>query len=59
MVEGATALEVEPGYRLAAAGREAAEDERLGLLEELFDPLSRDRRAVVRPGWRVTSTLVI
>lgn len=51
-VEGVKALEVEPGYRLAAAGREAAEDERLSLLEELFDPLSRRRRAVVQPGWR-------
>ena len=43
----------EPGYRLAAAGREAAEDERLSLLEELFDPLSRRRRrGLVRRGWR-------
>src|SRR5437763_1503307 len=42
----------EPGYRLAAAGREPAEDERLSLLEELFDPPSRRRRALVRPGWR-------
>ena len=41
-----------PGYRLAAAGREAAEDERLSLLEQLYDPGSRRRRALVRPGWR-------
>jgi hypothetical protein len=44
--------EVEPGYRLAARGREEAEDERLGLLEQLFDPASRRRRDLVRPGWR-------
>ena len=41
-----------PGYRLAAAGREAAEDERLGLLEQIYDPGSRRRRAIVQPGWR-------
>jgi SAM-dependent methyltransferase len=39
-------------YRLAAAGREAAEDERLDLLEQIFDPLSRRRRSLVQPGWR-------
>lgn len=40
-------------YRLAAAGREAAEDERLRLVEEIYDPLSRRRRAeLVQPGWR-------
>jgi SAM-dependent methyltransferase len=40
-------------YRLAAVGREAAEDERLRLVEEMFDPLSRRRRAgLVQPGWR-------
>jgi SAM-dependent methyltransferase len=44
--------EVEPGYRLAARGRQEAEDERLGLLEQLFDPASRRRRDLVRPGWR-------
>ena len=42
----------EPGYRLTATGRESAEDERLGLLEQLFDPGSRRRRDLVRPGWR-------
>jgi SAM-dependent methyltransferase len=41
-----------PGYRLAAAGREADEDDRLGLLEQLYDPASRRRRALVQPGWR-------
>jgi ubiquinone/menaquinone biosynthesis C-methylase UbiE len=51
-VEGPKNLMVEPGYRLAATGREAAEDERLGLLEQLYDPLSRRRRALlVEPGW--------
>jgi hypothetical protein len=40
----------EPGYRLAAKGREEAEDERLDLLEQLFDPGSRRRRDLARPG---------
>ena len=40
------------GYRLAAAGREVAEDARLALLEQIFDPLSRLRRHMVQPGWR-------
>jgi SAM-dependent methyltransferase len=44
--------DAEPGYRLAAQGRQEVEDERLGLLEQLFDPVSRQRRDVVRPGWR-------
>ena len=43
---------IEPGYRLAAAGRETAEHERLSLLEQLYDPVSRRRRAVVERGWR-------
>jgi SAM-dependent methyltransferase len=42
----------EPGYRLAAAGREKAEDERLDLLEQIFDPGSRHRRDLAQPGWR-------
>jgi SAM-dependent methyltransferase len=50
--QSADAPKVEPGYRLAAVGREAAEDERLSLLEELYDPVSRQRRALVEPGWR-------
>ena len=50
--EGAKALETGPGYRLAARGREASEDERLTLLEQLYDPVSRRRRALVEPGWR-------
>lgn len=39
-------------YRLAAFGREADEDERLRLLEQLFDDTTRRRRAIVQPGWR-------
>jgi 2-polyprenyl-3-methyl-5-hydroxy-6-metoxy-1,4-benzoquinol methylase len=42
----------QPDYRLAAAGRESEEDERLDLLEQIYDPLSRRRRSVVQPGWR-------
>jgi SAM-dependent methyltransferase len=41
-----------PGYRLDAGGRQEAEDNRLSLLERIFDPLSRRRREMVRPGWR-------
>src|SRR5215469_8587838 len=43
----------EPGYRLPSRGRQKHEDDRLGLLEWIFDPLSRRRRELVRPGWRV------
>jgi hypothetical protein len=32
--------------------RPAAEDRRLGLLEEIFDPVSRRRRSGVQAGWR-------
>ena len=42
----------ESDYRLAAAGREVAEDERLDLLEQIYDPISRLRRGLVQPGWR-------
>ena len=42
----------QPDYRLAAAGRESAEDERLDLLEQIYDPVSRRRRSFVQPGWR-------
>jgi SAM-dependent methyltransferase len=41
-----------PGYRLAARGRQEAEDDRLSLLERILDPLSCRRRELVRPGWR-------
>lgn len=41
-----------PGYRLDAKGRQEAEDDRLNLLEQLLDPLSRRRREFVQPGWR-------
>jgi SAM-dependent methyltransferase len=46
------AQEIEPTYRLAATGREAAEDQRLSLLEQIYDPGSRRRRQIVQPGWR-------
>jgi ubiquinone/menaquinone biosynthesis C-methylase UbiE len=42
----------ESSYRLAGGGREAAEGDRLNLLEQIFDPLSRQRRGMVQPGWR-------
>ncbi|HVP03809.1 MAG TPA: methyltransferase domain-containing protein [Solirubrobacteraceae bacterium] len=46
-------MEREPtAYRLAGAGREVAEDERLTLLEQIFDPVSRRRRDLVKHGWR-------
>lgn len=48
----AAAQELEPSYRLAAAGREAAENQRLSLLEQIYDPGSRRRRQIVQPGWR-------
>jgi SAM-dependent methyltransferase len=51
-IKDAEARRLEPGYRLAAAGRETAEAERLHLLEQIFDPVSRQRRALVQPGWR-------
>jgi hypothetical protein len=41
-----------PGYRLDGKGRQEAEDVRLNLLESIFDPLFRRRRALVRPGFR-------
>ncbi|MBS0164800.1 MAG: methyltransferase domain-containing protein [Nitrospira sp.] len=41
-----------PRYRLSAQGRQEVEDERLNLLEAIFDPLSRQRRDLVQPGWR-------
>src|ERR1700734_4546355 len=43
---------LDPGYRLAGRGRQEAEDDRLGLFEDIFDPLSRRRRELVQPGWR-------
>jgi SAM-dependent methyltransferase len=49
---GAVPLDLGPGYRLAARGRQEAEDDRLAVLEQLFDPLSRRRRELVQPGWR-------
>ena len=49
---GASARDRGPGYRLAGSGREGAEDDRLELLEQLFDPGSREWRHRVQPGWR-------
>jgi len=46
------ALGGDPCYRLACRGREEVEDERLTLLEQIFDPASRRRRDLVQPGWR-------
>jgi SAM-dependent methyltransferase len=51
-LEGGKAPTGGSGYRLAGAGREVAEDERLTLLEEIFDPISRRRRDLAQPGWR-------
>jgi SAM-dependent methyltransferase len=48
----AAPLDLGPGYRLAARGRQEAEDDRLDLLERIFDTLSRRRRELVQPGWR-------
>ena len=45
-------LDGEPGYRLAGRGRRQIEDDRLSLLEQLFDPGSRRCRDLVQPGWR-------
>jgi SAM-dependent methyltransferase len=45
-------VDLGPGYRLAARGRQEAEDDRLALLELIFDPISRRRRELVQPGWR-------
>lgn len=42
----------DPGYRLTGRGREEVEDQRLTLLEQIFDPTSRRRRNLVKPGWR-------
>jgi SAM-dependent methyltransferase len=50
--ESAESRATPAAYRLAAGGREAAEAERLTLLEQLYDPLSRRRRAFVQRGWR-------
>jgi SAM-dependent methyltransferase len=39
-------------YVLAAHGREHHEHARLDLLQQIFDPISRKRLDIVRPGWR-------
>jgi SAM-dependent methyltransferase len=48
----AEAVDLGPGYRLAAKGRQDAEDSRLDLLERIFDPISRQRRGLIQSGWR-------
>ena len=50
--EVADATSAQGRYRLSATGRQEAENDRLGLLERIFDPASRRRRAMVQPGWR-------
>jgi hypothetical protein len=42
--------DVGASYRLSGTRRVAAEDERLGLLAEIFDQLSRRRRSVAQAG---------
>ena len=44
--------DVGASYGLSGIGRPTAEDRRLGLLEEIFDPVSRRRRSGVQAGWR-------
>ena len=44
--------EISAGYRLSGVGRAEQEEERLALLESVFDPVSRRRRSAVRTGWR-------
>lgn len=39
-------------YVLAVDGRERHEDERLSLLQEIFDPTTRRRLDFVQPGWK-------
>ena len=41
-------FDFDPGYRLAARGRQETEDERLALLERIFDPLSRRAMAAIK-----------
>ena len=47
-----TSKDLRRGYRLDAKGRQEAEDDRLSLLEQIFDPPSQRRRELVQPGWR-------
>ena len=42
----------EPVYRLSGHGRRDREEERLALLEDIFDSVSRQCHAFVQPGWR-------
>src|SRR5262249_46882350 len=45
-------LDLQSGYPLTGRGRREREDERLNLLEEIFDPTSRRHRSLALPGWR-------
>ena len=49
---GGAGAGVAASYRLAGTGRLLAEDERLSLLEEVFDTVSIRRRSLVQAGWR-------
>ena len=49
---GGAGAGVAASYRLAGTGRVSAEDERLSLLEEVFDTVSIRRRSLVQAGWR-------
>ena len=49
-VAPATTQKMEPSYRLAAAGREAAEDQRLTLLEQIARVRTSSASADVRSG---------
>jgi ubiquinone/menaquinone biosynthesis C-methylase UbiE len=42
----------EANYVLSIEGRERHEDDRLSLLQEIFDPTTRQRLDFVRPGWK-------
>ena len=49
---GGAGAGVAASYRLAGTGRLLAEEERLSLLEEVFDTVSIRRRSLVQAGWR-------
>ena len=63
--EQADNVSPDPGYKLAASGRQETEDERLVLLEQVFDPAFGRRlpalfeRCGLRniPAWRLTGQL--
>jgi SAM-dependent methyltransferase len=47
-----SSVSIESKYVLAAGGRETQEFARLDLLQEIFDPTTKSRLDLVRPGWR-------